>query len=128
MPKKIESLTCYADDKFPLVWNRCKTVLSRMMEQKLEKIANWLIQSGLKVNEDKTGLCLFYKNDTTPMTITLKGNIIDSVNTMNILGVTFDNKLFWSNHISIAITKAQNALKAQRFIKRFFTQNKCYNR
>ena len=82
---------------------------------------NWLIQSGLKVNEDKTGLCLFYKNDTTPISITLKGKVIESVNSMNVLGVIFDSKLSWTNHVALAINKAQNALNALKLIRRFFT-------
>ena len=85
-------------------WNRCKTVLTRLMEEKLETITDWLVQSGLKVNEGKTGLCLFYKNDTTQININLKGKIVKSVSSMNVLGVIFDNKFSWSNHISHAIT------------------------
>ena len=31
--------------------------------------ADWLVKSGLRVNADKTELCLFHKNNTTPKTL-----------------------------------------------------------
>ena len=38
----------------------------------------WLRQSGMKVNEAKTCLCLFYHKDTTPIEITLNNVRIKS--------------------------------------------------
>ena len=63
----IEKLTCFADDKFPLASNRDKLVLVGIMEIKLKRIMDWLKDSGMKVNESKTDLCLFYKVDSTPI-------------------------------------------------------------
>ena len=83
--------------------------------------SEWLTKSGLKVNESKTALCLFHKRDTTPISILLNGNLVTSKSTINVLGVIFDCKLNWSEHISMAITKANKALNAVRLIKRFFT-------
>ena len=57
----IENLICFADDKFPLVWSRNKSDLVRMMEIKLGRIMDGLRKSGMKVNESKTDLCLFYR-------------------------------------------------------------------
>ena len=62
----VENLTCFADDKYPLVWNRNKLEAARLMEVKLKNIMDWLTNSGLKVNEAKTDECLFHKGDTTP--------------------------------------------------------------
>ena len=66
-------LTCFADDKFPLAWSRNKSDLIVIMEHKLRRIIDWLEDSGMKVIESKTNLCLFHRGDTTPITINLYG-------------------------------------------------------
>ena len=40
---------------------------------------------------------------------------------MNVLGVTFDSKLTWSQHITNTINKANRALHAIKMIKKYFT-------
>ena len=61
----------FADDNFKIEYSKDKLVLFRQMEESLSLITCWLTKSGLKVNESKTELCLFYKKDTTPIKITL---------------------------------------------------------
>ena len=118
----IENLTCFADDKFPLAWNKCKKELVKIMEIKMGRIINWLVDSGMKVNEAKTELCLFHKGDTTPIKITINGNDVTSKKSINILGVIFDAKLQWSDHIAHTIKRSISALNAIRLIKKFFTK------
>ena len=60
----IENLTCYADDKFPFVEDKDRSRLALKMKMKLERIILWLTHSGMVVNEAKTDLCLFAKNDS----------------------------------------------------------------
>ena len=79
------------------------TALVRDLEKDLEIMTKWLRDSGLKVNEAKTELCLFHRFDHHPITITLNGNMITSETMMNVLGVTFDSKLQWGAHISKTI-------------------------
>ena len=51
---------------------------SNEMEQKLSIITKWLTGSGLKVNEQKTELCLFYRKDTPQIEIILNNVVIKS--------------------------------------------------
>ena len=74
-----------------------------MMEIKLKNITDWLTKSGMKVNESKTELCLFHRGDSGPITVNINGIEITSKKTINILGVIFDAKLQWSDHIYHAI-------------------------
>ena len=67
-------------------------------------------------------MCLFHRGDTTPITISLEGVNIISNRTINVLGVIFDSKLTWADHISHAIKRSNKALNAIRIIKRFFTK------
>jgi hypothetical protein len=52
-----------------------------------------LRKSGLKANESKTDLCLFYKKDGAPVTIVLDNTTIISKNVINILRVLLDSKM-----------------------------------
>ena len=93
-----------------------------MMELKLKKIRDWLTDSGMRVNESKTNVCLFYKGDTAPITLNLNGNLVKLASKINVLGVIFDSKLQWSEHISHAIKRSNCALNAIRLIRKFFTK------
>ena len=88
------------------------------MKMKLERIILWLTHSGMVVNEAKTDLCLFAKNDSPPLVININGKYIISKKVINILGVTFDSKLQWCNHIAATSNKALKALNAIRIIKK----------
>ena len=85
-------------------------------------VVKWLSNSGLKVNESKTEMCIFYKRDTHPMSIEVNGAVITSSSTMNVLGVIFDSKLQWSNQVANSIRKANAALHAIKLIKTFFNE------
>ena len=76
----------------------------------------------MRVNEAKTELCLFHKGDTTPIKITINGNDVTSKKSINILGVIFDPKLQWSDHIAHTIKRSISALNAIRLIKKYFTK------
>ena len=87
-------------------------------------ITKWLRDSGLVVNESKTEVCLFHKNDQPQISITLQGVSITSKKSMNVLGVIFDAKLNWQLQVAHAISKASRALFALRLLKRFFITTK----
>ena len=88
---KVENLTCFADDKFPLGYGKSRQVVIDLMERKLSVIVSWLLNSGMEVNEQKTDLCLFYRGDTTSISINLNGKIINSNKSINVLGVLCNN-------------------------------------
>ena len=119
----ITNLSNFADDNYALTWSKNKDTVITLMKEKISIITNWLSDSGLKVNEDKTELCLFYRKESHPIEITINNIMIKSCNKMNVLGVTFDSKLNWSAHISNQINKANKALHAIKLIKKYFTTN-----
>ena len=97
-----------------------------MMEAKLKNIMDWLTNSGMKVNEAKTDVCLFHRGDTTPISLNINGTTITSNTKINILGVIFDSKLQWSEHISHAIKRATGALNAIRLIRKLFHKDRAF--
>ena len=66
--------TLFAVDNYALEWNTCKEALKNSMQLNLELITDWLTQSGLKVNEDKSELCMFHRKDQPPNKCHLQSN------------------------------------------------------
>ena len=91
------------------------------MERKLENTVDWLTKSGMKVNEARTDLCLFHSRDSAPIIVKFNAVSIVSSKKINVLGVIFDQKLQWSDHIANCIQKSSKALTAIRLIRNFFT-------
>ena len=116
----IEPILSFADDSFDVKSSKNKNEVVKDMEKSIEAITKWLKKSGLKVNQEKTELCLFYKHDTARVRMTLGDVVIESKNEINILGVTFDSKLQWCPHILKVINKANKALNAIKLINRYF--------
>ena len=89
----------------------------------------FLKTTGMKVKESKskTDLCLFHKGDSTPISLNLYGKTIVSNKTINVLGVVFDSKMQWSNHVARAIKRSTKALNAIKLIKKFFNQQEVIN-
>ena len=81
----IDDMLAFADDNFITQIHSSKNSLITNMEKALESITKWMKKSGLKVNESKTELCLFFKRDCTPLTLRIGGAMITSKNTMNVL-------------------------------------------
>ena len=77
----------------------------------------------LKINETKTELCLFYRNDHAPVTITVNNINLTSKSSINVLGVQFDSKLSWSDQVNKSINKAKKAYHAINPIKKYFNCN-----
>ena len=92
--------------------------------QSLEAITKWLKDSGLKVNETKTKICLFHRNVTRPVDVILNGITLKITPTIKVLGVIFDSQLKWTQQVTNSIKKAKSALNAIKTeIKTLLTAN-----
>ena len=115
-----ETFLSYADDTFIPKCNNSLENLILDVEKTLKAITKWLRDSGLKVNQGKTEICLFSKRDTAPVRIKIDGSTIMSKKSIKVLGVVFDSKLNWSDHVAYAINRASRALNAIKLIRKFF--------
>ena len=121
----LTDLSNFADNNFALTWSPIKVTASNLMTKRQTLITQWLKDSGLKVNENKTELCLFFTKKTPPpLEIIVNNTPIKLMQIMNVLGVNFDSKLNWSKHISLQINKANKALHAIKMTKKYFCQTK----
>ena len=118
----LEKLILFADDNYILEWGYQIPELILTMKQKLERITKWLTDSGLKVNESKTEICLFHPKDQHPIQLILNGQILNSKPFMNVLGVSFDSKLNWQTQIQQTISKSKKAIQALWLIRKYFNK------
>ncbi len=102
---RTSGLKLFADDSYVTKSNESITELITDMEKTLEAITQWLKQSGVKVNQNKTEACLFYKNDIATIHLQVGNMREQSKKSINMLGVIFDSKLRWENHVISAIKK-----------------------
>ena len=69
------------------------------MQKSLEAITKWVGDSGLKVNDTKTELCLFHRSNLKIIDITINGLPIKSTPQIKVLGIIFDSKLTWTEQV-----------------------------
>jgi hypothetical protein len=116
----IEFLLTFADDNYIPKFDSSIEKLKTEMQLSLLRITNWLRDSGLSVNKNKTEICLFSRHQMIPVGINLEDAIIMSTSEMNVLGIRFDSGLKWSSQVANGILKAQKALNAIKIIRKHF--------
>ena len=116
-------LTLFADDNYVIRWNKCINLLVVDMQRSVELITKWLRQSGMKVNEAKTEVCLFFRKDHPPINLNFNNVIIKTKPSMGVLGILFDSKLQWQPQVQNAINKSRRTLHAISMIKKYFTKS-----
>jgi hypothetical protein len=80
------------------------------MEKFLESITKWLRQSSLKINEEKTEVCLFNRLNVATIVINLGNAAIASIKSKNLLGEIVDLKLNWSEQVANIVIDANKTL------------------
>ncbi len=123
----IADLTAFADDKYVQKSNVSLPKLIDDIQKSLEAITKWLKKSGLIVNQGKTEACLFYKQDCAAVAIKVGEDMINTKKSINVLGVIFDTKLQWSEHVTKALQKANRSLNAIKMIRKFFSTKELVN-
>ena len=79
-----------------------------------------MLNDANKYNQSKTEVCVFHKNDPPRVNVRVENVYVKSKKSINVLGVTFDSKLNWGEHISNTICKAKKSLYALRLLRKFF--------
>ena len=79
------------------------------MKNVVEMITKGLRQSGLKLNDMKTEICLFHQKGHPLIQINTNHAIIPSLSSMGVLGLVFDNKLQYRPQIQNTFIKSNKA-------------------
>jgi hypothetical protein len=70
----------------------------------------WMKQSGPKINEEQTEIFLFYKQDVAPLIVRIGGIVMNTKDSINMLGAILDPEMSWSKRLvtfSFIIKKPQ---------------------
>ena len=103
-------------------FDRDINTLKSSLEESLNVISNWFNASGLRVNDNKTEVCIFSGKDMACIDLNINGQVIQSKKEINVLGIIFDSKLEWGPQVANPITKSTRALNAISLIRNYFNQ------
>ena len=80
-----------------------------------------LLDLGMIVNQDKTESVAFTRNNPERITLQCGSNNIATGEGIKVLGVYFDEKLTWKNHIRNTINKMNRLTNALKFLRKRLT-------
>ena len=123
----LADLVTYADDNYIMESDSNLDRALAKVKMKAETIIQWLLDVRMKVNTNKTELCIFSKNDVQTCTMELAGTEIKSKKNIKVLGVIFDSKLNWHNQVISQITSCRRTLCGLKLIRKYFSSDEFLN-
>ena len=100
------AVQAYADDITALITAQNDTLLNKAAQRFTNHLSTWAGNNKLNFAVDKCCATYITRGKTFNLNLTLNGHLIRNVNHQKILGVIFDSKLTWANHIKYALAKA----------------------
>ena len=117
-PPSTVKLYSYADDLTTLSSHPNIETIQQNIQPYLDKLFTWTKENDLQLNASKSTSTLFTPDSTeynTQLHLTINNTLIPTVKHPKILGLTFDPKLTYNEHVKITKEKARkttNVLKA----------------
>ena len=109
-PWDLETIVTYADDNYLGSENANIILAKQEIKRKINVITKWLTGSGLKINDQKTEICIFHRKELIKEEIEINNIKLETTNQMNILGMIFDSNLSWDHQYNNAIKEANHNL------------------
>ena len=100
--------TLFADDSSLLCdfKNDCSTNIHQQVNSELKKVYNWLQSNKIKINIDKSKFMIFnYRGQTSIPPLDFGSGQFMETETIKFLGIIFDKKLRFSEHITMIKSK-----------------------
>lgn len=114
------NLKMYADDSYIFAESKDLKTLEMNIKEQVELTQDWLTKSGLVVNMSKTEYIVFKNKGQIESELRVKSESIKNKSTLNVLGITFDSNLKWTEQINKVIANAKKDCYRLRKLKRFF--------
>lgn len=119
-------VSAYADDTYGIIELPNKNDLHDA-EAKIKTHLDWLIQSGMLVNAEKTELMILHRSDNCISKININGREINTKGNMKVLGINFNQNLTWDDHVLKNINNCQKILHGLRMVRKFFDEQKHFS-
>lgn len=111
------NLAIFADDVAIWASHRIHFVLEQRINETLEKINTWCWNWGFKLSHSKTTAILFTKRHQIPqISLKLNSHEITFQKQIRYLGITFDSKLTYRQHINNLVVKCKKRLNFMKMI------------
>jgi hypothetical protein len=101
---ELSNIVAYADDTYMLESSRSKENLVTEIGDALTTILLWFQSSGLKVNEAKTEIVIFHKDNCNLENVLINGTVVRTKATMKVLGTTIDTTLTWNERVNNVVS------------------------
>ena len=105
---KLVSLVLFADDTNILYSHECLKILNEIVQNEINKLADWLNVNKLSINIEKTKFILFRsknKKINFDLKISINGKFINQVKKTIFLGIVIDEFLTWREHLDFISKK-----------------------
>ena len=116
----------FADDTTITFGAKNNNSLFQKGNEELENIDHWIIANKLSLNVKKTKYNLFSSRTTKTLSkelfLTIRKNQIERFTSDRLLGVIFNDRLTWKDHMAMLISKLKPSLYAVMRVKPFLTQ------
>ena len=106
----------YADDNSTYTVKQTVDEMLKTLEAETNTVLNWFKMNEMKSNDDKCHLIVINNNNTS---VCLGSEIIESSNSVELLGVTIDNNLKFIEHVSYLCKKGNQKLHALARISKY---------
>ena len=100
--EKDSFVSAFADDLAIACSSRKKEEAEAMMQREVDRMEQWSRRNGLKLNPDKCTTCLFSTDSSKSKwvpTLTLHGKALKENKNQTFLGVTYDKRLTFGQHV-----------------------------
>ena len=104
----------FADDG--ALWKRGKNIkyITKKIQEAINTVEKWSYAWGFKFSVGKTNAVLFTRRRNVEAQLKMYGQIIERVKEFRFLGVWFDEKLTWNEHINRVQAKCKKILNVMR--------------
>jgi len=115
-------LTSYADDSYVIINDKDQEELIKRTETCLQKHVESFEEIGMKVNEGKTEIMLFGRENPKVL-INVKGEPVESKDQIKALGIIIDKGLSWRPHISLLKKRVMKVVGGVRMVRNKLTES-----
>ncbi len=107
----------FADDG--ALWNPGRNInhITGKIQEAIEVVEKWSYAWGFRFSVDKTKTIMFTRKRGIDTEIKMYGQTIEQVKVFKCLGVWFDAKLTWNEHIGKIDTKCKKILNVMRCLR-----------
>jgi hypothetical protein len=114
---KLGTLVSYADDSYVVIKSDNVEDISRRANEQVAHHLDWLKNNGMVCNESKTEAVLFGSDEK--LRINVGHNTVETRSEMKVLGVTFDNRLDWTQHVNATIKRTNRIMHGLKGVRKY---------